>query len=130
MHRIRGNPFPFSDSGQLLTKVNVGQLAAAVGEEGQQVVVEVLEVQLLVFIVGARESDNPAGRTLLQTRQEQVSEEEMAQVVDSKTHAESVVRPIQNAGHAWRERQKSDEETEWPWEVFNWFDIITKLDHA
>lgn len=106
MHRIRGHPFPFGDSGQLLTKVNVGQFAAAVGEEGQQVVVEVLKVQLLVFIVGACEGDNPAGRTLLQARQEQVSEEEVAQVVDSETHAESVVRPIQNAGHAWRERRE------------------------
>lgn len=105
VHRIRRHPFPFSDPGQFLAKVNVGQLAAAVGEERQQVVVEVLEVQLLVFVVGAREGDHPAGGTLFQAWQEQISEEEVAQVVDSKTHAESVIRPIQDTGHAWRDRK-------------------------
>lgn len=64
MHRIRRHPFPFSDSGQFLAKINVGQFAAAVGEERQQIVVEVLEVQLLVFVVGACEGDHPAGSTL------------------------------------------------------------------
>lgn len=101
VHRIRCHPFPFSDSGQFLAKVNVGQLAAAVGEERQQIIVEVLEVQLLVFVVGAREGDHPAGGTLFQAWQEQIGEEEVAQVVDSETHAESVVRPIQDTGHAW-----------------------------
>lgn len=111
VNRIRRHPFPFCDSGQLLAEVNVGQLAAAVGEERQQIVVEVLEVQLLVFVVGAREGDHPAGGTLLQARQEQISEEEVAQVVDSETHAESVIRPIQDAGHAWRERKTSNRES-------------------
>lgn len=64
VHRIRRHPFPFGDSGQFLAKVNVGQFAAAVGEERQQIVVEVLEVQLLVFVVGACEGDHPAGSTL------------------------------------------------------------------
>lgn len=103
VHRIRGHPFPFGESGQFLAKVNVGQFAAAVGEERQQIVVEVLEVQLLVFVVGACEGDHPAGGTLFQACQEQISEEEVAQVVDSETHAESVVRPIQDTGHACRD---------------------------
>lgn len=94
MHGIGRHPFPFCDSGQFLAKVNVGQLAAAVGEEGQQIVVEVLEVQLLVFVVGACEGDHPAGGTLLQAWKEQIGEEKVAQVVDSETHAESVVSPI------------------------------------
>lgn len=102
MHGIRRHPFPLGDSGQLLTKVNVGQFAAAVGEERQQIVVEVLEVQLLVLVVGAREGDYPAGGALLQPGQEQISEEEVAQVVHAKTHAESIVCPVQDTGHAWR----------------------------
>lgn len=44
VHSIGSYSFPFSDAGQFLTEVDVGQLAATVGEEGQQVVVEVLEV--------------------------------------------------------------------------------------
>lgn len=102
MHCIRRHPFPLRDPGQLLTEVNVGQLAAAVGEEWQQIVVQVLEVQLLVFVVGAREGDYPAGGALLQPWQEQISKEEVAQVVHAKTHAESVICPIQDTGHAWR----------------------------
>lgn len=102
MHCVRRHPFPLGDSGQLLSKVNVGKFAAAVGEEGQQVVVEVLEVQLLVFVVGAREGDDPAGGALLQPWQEQISKEEVAQVVDAEAHAESVICPIQDTGHAWR----------------------------
>lgn len=106
MHCIRRHPFPLHDPGQLLTKVYVGQLAAAVGEEGQQIVVEVLEVQLLVFVVGACERDHPTGGTLLQARKQQISKEEVAQVVDPETHAESVVCPIKNTGHTWRDRKR------------------------
>lgn len=102
MHCIRCHPFPFSDSSQLLSKVDVGQLAAAVGKERQQIVVKVLKVQLLVFVGGASERDDPAGGTLLQAWQEQISKEEVAQVVDSETRAESVICPIQDTGHAWR----------------------------
>lgn len=72
MHSIGGHSFPFGDAGQFLTEVDVGQLAAAVGEEGQQVVVEVLEVQFLVLVGGACEGDHPAGGTLLQARQKQI----------------------------------------------------------
>lgn len=106
VHCIGRHPLPLSDSGQLLAKVNVGQFAAAVGEERQQVVVQVLEVQLLVFVVGAREGDDPAGGALLQPRQEQVRKEEVAQVVHAKAHAESVICPVQDTGHACRERKR------------------------
>lgn len=50
MNSIGGHSFPFCDAGQFLAEVDVGQLAAAVGEEGQQIVVEILEVQFLVFV--------------------------------------------------------------------------------
>lgn len=99
MHSNGGHSFPFCDAGQLLAEVDVGQLAATVGEEGQQVVVEVLEVQFLVFVVGACECDHPAGSTFLQTRQEQVSEEEVTQVVDPETHAEAIFRPVEDTRH-------------------------------
>lgn len=69
MHNIGGHAFPFGDAGQFLAEVDVGQLAAAVGEEGQQIVVEVLEVQFLVFVGGACEGDHPARGALLQARQ-------------------------------------------------------------
>lgn len=72
VHSIGGHSFPFSDAGHFLTEVDVSQLAAAVGEEGQLVVVEVLEVQFLVFVAGACEGDHPAGGTFLQARQKQV----------------------------------------------------------
>lgn len=68
MHGIGSDSFSLGDAGQFLTEVNIGQLAAAIGEEGQQVVVEVLEVQLLVFVAGASESYDPAGGALLQPR--------------------------------------------------------------
>lgn len=77
MHSVGGHILPLCDAGQLLAEVEVCQLAAAVGEERQQVVVEVLEVQLLVFVDGACERDHPAGATFLQARQEQVGEEEV-----------------------------------------------------
>lgn len=99
MDGVGGHSFPFSDAGHLLTEVDVGQLAAAVGEEGQQVVVEVLEVQFLEFVAGACEGDHAAGGAFLQARQKQIGEEEVAQVVDAKTHAEVVVRPLQDSGH-------------------------------
>lgn len=72
VHGVGGHSFPFSDAGHFLTEVDVSQLAAAVGEEGQQVVVEVLEVELLVFVGGAREGDHPAGGAFLQPGQKQV----------------------------------------------------------
>ncbi|KAF3851406.1 hypothetical protein F7725_013178 [Dissostichus mawsoni] len=49
VHSIGGHSFPFSDAGHFLTEVDVSELAAAVGEEGQLVVVEVLEVQFLTL---------------------------------------------------------------------------------
>lgn len=73
MHSIGGHSFSFSDAGQFLTEVYVGQLAAAVGEEGQQIIVEVLKVQFLVFIIGACESYHAAGGTLFQAQQKEIS---------------------------------------------------------
>lgn len=99
MHSIGRHSFPLSDAGHFLAEVDVGQLAAAVREEGQQVVVEVLEVQFLVFVAGAREGDHPAGGTLLQARQKQIGQQEVTQVVDTETHAEAVVRPVQDTRH-------------------------------
>ena len=99
VHSVGRHSFPLSDAGQFLTEVDVGQFAAAVGEEGQQVVVEVLEVQFLVFVAGAREGDHPAGGTFFQARQKQISEEEVTQVIDAKTHAEVIIRPVEDAGH-------------------------------
>ncbi len=109
MHSIRGHSFSFGDAGQFLTEVDVGQLAAAVGEEGQQVVVEVLEVQLLVFVDGACEVDHPAGCTLLQARQKQIGQKEVTQVVDTKTHAEAVIRPVKDTGHACKSITEGEE---------------------
>lgn len=60
MHGIGSHSFSLGDAGQFLTEIDVGQLAAAVGEVGQQVVVEVLEVQLLVFVAGTSERYDPA----------------------------------------------------------------------
>lgn len=100
VHSIGGHSLPFGDAGQFLTEVDVGQFAAAVGEEGQQVVVEVLEVQFLVFVCGACEGDHPAGGALLQARQKQICQEEVTQVVDAKTHAETVVCPVEDTRHA------------------------------
>lgn len=99
MHSVGGHIFALRDAGQLLAEVDVGQLAAAVGEEGQQVVVEVLEVQLLVLVGGAREGEHAAGGALLQAGQEQIGEQEVAQVVDAEAHAEAVVRPVEDTGH-------------------------------
>lgn len=73
MHSKGGDSSSFSDAGQFLTEVDVGQLAAAVGEEWQQVVVEVLEVQFLIFVAGTCERYNPAGGAFLQSRQKQIS---------------------------------------------------------
>ena len=72
VHSIGGHSFPFSDAAHFLTEVDVGQLAAAVGEEGQQVVVEVLEVQFLVFVARTCEGDHAARGTFLQARQKQI----------------------------------------------------------
>lgn len=72
MHSIWSHSFPVSDATQFLTEVDIRQLAAAVGEEGKQVVIEVLEVQFLVFVSGACEGHHPAGGTLLQARKKQV----------------------------------------------------------
>lgn len=73
VHGTGCDSFSLSDAGQFLTEVDVGQLAAAVSEEGQQVVVQVLEVQFLIFIAGTCECQNPAGGAFLQSRQKQVS---------------------------------------------------------
>lgn len=70
MHCVGGHPFALSDTGQFQAEVNVGQLAAAVGEERQQVVVEVLEVQFLILVGGAGKSDHTAGGTLCEARQQ------------------------------------------------------------
>lgn len=99
MHSVGRHSFPFSDAGQFLTEVDVGQLAAAVGEEGQQVVVEVLEVQFLVFVAGACKGHHPAGGTFLQPRQKQIGEEKVTQVINAKTHAKAVIRPVEDTGH-------------------------------
>lgn len=72
MHSIRGHPFPFGDAGQFLTEINVGQFAAAVGEEWQQIVVEVLKVQFLVFVGRACEGDHSARGALFQAWQQQI----------------------------------------------------------
>lgn len=72
VHSIGGHPFPFGNAGQFLTEVNVGQLAAAVREEWQQIVVEVLKVQFLVLVGGACEGDHPAWGTLFQPWQKQI----------------------------------------------------------
>lgn len=106
VHSKRAHSLPFGEARQLLTEVDVGQFAAAVGEEGQQVVVQVLEVQLLVFVAGACERYHPAGGALLQAGQKQVSQQEVTQVVDPKTHAEAIVRPVQDAGHPCGDEQQ------------------------
>lgn len=100
VHRVGGHAFALSDASQLQAEVNVGQLATAVGEEGQQVVVEVLEVQFLVLVGGTGESDHAARCALYKARQQQVGEEEVTKVVDPKAHAEAIVGPVENAGHA------------------------------
>lgn len=100
MHCVGGHPFALGDACQFQAEVNVGQLAAAVGEERQQVVVEVLEVQFLVLVGGAGESDHTAGGALCEARQQQVGEEEVSQVVDAEAHAEAVVGPVEDTGHA------------------------------
>lgn len=102
MHNIGGHSFPLCDASQLLAEVDVGQLAAAVGEEGQQVVVEVLEVQLLVSVDGACEGDHSAGGALFQPGQKEIGQEEVAQVVDAETHAEVVIRPVEDTWHSCR----------------------------
>ena len=106
VHSVGGHSFPLSDASQLLTEVDVGQLAAAVGEEGQQVVVEVLEVQFLVLVAGACKRDHPAGGAFFQARQKQIGEEEVTQVIDTETHAEAIIRPVEDTGHTWGRRQK------------------------
>jgi len=106
VHGIGAHPLGLAHARQLLGEVDVGQLAAAIGEEGQQVVVEVLEVQLLVLVAGAGERDHTAGRALPQPGQQRVGEQEVAQVVHPETHAEAVVRPVQHAGHGWRGREE------------------------
>ena len=86
MHSVGRHSFPLGDAGQLLGEVQVGQLAAAVGEEGQQVVV--LEVQLLVFVVGAGEGDHTARGALSQTAKQQVGEQ--AQGVERRSGGEGI----------------------------------------
>lgn len=105
MHSVAGHSLPLSDATQLLTEVDVGQLAAAVGEEGQQVVVEVLEVEFLVLVARACERDHAAGAAFLQARQKQIGEEEVTQVVDAEAHAEAVVRPVEDTGHTCRRKR-------------------------
>lgn len=100
VHCVGGHPFALSDASQFQAEVNVCQLAAAVGEEGQQVVVEVLEVQFLVLVGGTGESNNAARSAFYEARQQQVGEKEVAKVVDPKAHAEAIVSPVKNAGHA------------------------------
>ena len=99
VHSVAGHSLPLGDAGQLLAEVDVGQLAAAVGEEGQQVVVEVLEVKFLVLVAGACEGDHPARGAFFQAGQKQIGEEEMTQMIDAETHAEPVIRPVQDARH-------------------------------
>lgn len=77
VHSVRGHVLPFHDATQFLAEVDVGQFAAAVGKEGKQIVVEVLKVQLLIFVVGAREGDDSTGGTFFQAWQEQIGEEKM-----------------------------------------------------
>lgn len=100
MHCTGRHPFALSDAGQFQAEVNVGQFAAAVGEERQQVVIEVLKIQLLVLIGGAGESDHAAGGTLCEARQQQIGQEKVSQMVDAEAHAEAIVGPVQDAGHA------------------------------
>lgn len=100
MHCVGGHPFALSNASQFQAEVNVGQLAAAVGEEGQQVVVEVLKVQLLVLVGGTGESDHAAGSALYKARQQHVGQKEVTKVVDPKAHAEAIICPVKNAGHA------------------------------
>ncbi len=69
---VRGHSVPLQHASELLCEVNVGQLAAAVGEERKQVVVEILEVQLLVLVAGAGEIDHSARWTLFQPREKKV----------------------------------------------------------
>lgn len=100
MHSICSDPLALSDPSQLLSEVDVGQLTAAVCEEGQQVVVQVLEIKLLVLVVVAGECYHPARSRLFQTAEQQVSQEEVAEVVYPETHAEVVISPVKNTGHA------------------------------
>lgn len=100
MHCTGRHPFALSDAGQFQAEVNVGQFAAAVGEERQQVVIEVLKIQLLVLIGGAGESDHAAGGTLCEARQQQIGQKKVSQMVDAEAHAEAIVGPVQDAGHA------------------------------
>lgn len=60
MNSICGHSFSLHHASELLGEVDVGQLAATVGEEGEQVVVEILEVELLVFVAGAGQVDHSA----------------------------------------------------------------------
>lgn len=100
MHGICSDPLALSNPGQLLGEVDIGQLAATVREEGQQVVVQVLEIQLLVLVVVAGECYHSAWGRLFQTAEQQVGQEEVAEVVHTETHAEVVISPVKNTGHA------------------------------
>lgn len=101
MHCVCGHCFPLHHARQLLCEIDVGQFAAAVGEEREQVVVQVLEVEPLVLVVGAGQRDHSAGGAFLQPRKQQVGEEEVPQVIHTKTHGETVISPIQDTGHTW-----------------------------
>lgn len=106
MYSVGRHSFALRDASQLLGEVDVRQFAAAVGEEREQVVVKVLEVQSLVLVAGACEGDDAARRALLKSRQQEVGQEEVTQVIYAKAHGEMIIGPVQDTGNTWREPRK------------------------
>lgn len=106
MYSVGRHSFALHDASQFLGEVDICQFAAAVGEEREQVVVKVLEVQSLVLVAGAGEGDDAARRALLKSRQQKIGQEEMAQVIYPKAHGKIIISPVQDAGNTLRKRGK------------------------
>lgn len=96
MHSVGSHSFALRDASQLLGEVDICQFAAAVGEEREQVVVKVLEVQSLVLVAGASEGDDAARCALFKSRQQKIGQEKVTQVIYTKAHGKIIVGPIQD----------------------------------
>lgn len=77
---------------QLECEQQVGQLALTVAESFVVVpfAVQVVKVDVAVFVEFGGNDDNAAGRRSLEEVQQQVSEEEVAQVIHSKLHLKTI----------------------------------------
>lgn len=106
MHGVGRDSFALHHVSQLLGEVDICQFAAAVGEEREQVVVKILEVQSLVLIAGASEGDDAAWCALLKPRQQKIGQKEVTQVINAKAHGKIIIGPVQDTGNTWREREK------------------------